>query len=260
MKIAIIGSGNMGGAIARGLSKSSFVKASDIVCTARSGETLDKLRQIEPEIGTTLDNRKAVKGADVVIVAVKPWLTEQVLNEISDELASESQILVSIAAGVTFEQLRSCLGSEIPVFRAIPNTAVEVLRGVTFISPDKASSTQVVLVRSLFSALGLVQIVGEEMMQAATALASCGTAFALNYIKASAEGGEALGFSRESALAVVMETVAGAVALLQAGKGSPSEEIRKVTTPGGMTEKGLLAMREGGFTESVISGLKACLK
>lgn len=260
MKIAIIGTGNMGRAISRGLLRSSFASAADIVCTARSRETLDRIVLDEPGIGTTLDNSAAVKGADIVIVAVKPWLMEQVLTEISGELGQGRQILVSIAAGFPLARIRALTGNGIPVFRAIPNTAVAVLRGVTFISSCQDSPAEAEVVRSLFSALGLVQEVDEELLQSGTALASCGTAFALNYIRASAQGGEMIGFSADNALKVVLETVAGAVALLEEGHGNPSEEIRKVTTPGGMTEKGLEAMREEGFSESVISGLRACLK
>ena len=157
--------------------------------------------------------------------------------------------------------MQGWLGSEdFTLFRVIPNTAVEIGKSVTFVSSCNASPDQVKMLEDMFSAMGLVVSVDEEMMQPATALASCGIAYAMKYIQSAAEGGESLGFSKSQALSIVEATVDGAVALLQARAADPEDEIRKVTTPGGMTEKGLRAMAEKGFSEAVVSGLQASLK
>ena len=261
MKTAVIGSGNMGGAIARGLVRGAVISAADLICTARTEATLEKMKQFDSEISVTTDNARAAAQADILILAVKPWLAEEVISGIRHVLRPGAQTIVSIVAGVTFNQMQGWLGSEdFTLFRVIPNTAVEIGKSVTFISSCNASPDQVQLLEAMFSAMGLVVSVDEEMMQPATALASCGISYAMKYIQSAAEGGESLGFSKSQALSIVEATVDGAVALLQARAADPEDEIRKVTTPGGMTEKGLRAMAEKGFSEAVVSGLQASLK
>ncbi len=264
MKIAVIGAGNMGGAIVRGLVAGGFVRPQEIVCTAKSDETLQRLQQQLPEIGVCKDNRRAVRNADMVILAVKPWLVEQIVGEIKSEIDSCSQAIVSVAAGITFEQLEGWLqadGEKIPaLFRAIPNTAVEVLCGVTFVAAYHATAEQCACVERLFGCLGYVARVEEAQMAAGTALASCGIAFAMRYIRAAAEGGVEMGFYPEQAQKIVEYTVKGAAELLLRSGNHPEKEIDKVTTPGGITIKGLNEMEHAGFTSSVIRGLKACVK
>ena len=247
----------MGGAIARALAK----RGAEVICTARTQVTLDRLASFDPNIAVTTDNALAASGADVVVLAVKPWLVQEVLSGIVPVLKPEKQTIVSVAAGVTFSQMKLWLNSEdFTLFRVIPNTAVEIGKAVTFISSCNASQDQVQKIESMFAPMGMVVSIDEEMMQPATALASCGIAYAMKYIQSAAEGGVALGFSKSQALSIVEATVAGAAALLQSRAADPGEEIRKVTTPGGMTEKGLRAMAGRGFDEAVVAGLKDSLK
>ena len=103
MKVAIIGTGNMGGAIAAGLAKGKLVQSGDIICTARTQATLDKVKAIDPAIVTTKDNAFAAKEADVVILAVKPWLMEEVFAAIREHIDPYKQVFVSVAAGITLE-------------------------------------------------------------------------------------------------------------------------------------------------------------
>ncbi len=264
MKIAVIGTGNMGGAIVRGLIVSRFVQPREIVCTARTVETLQRLQQQLPEVEVSQNNREAVCGADVVILAVKPWLIEKVAEEIKTVLDPRSQMVVSVAAGVTLDQLECWLQPEeqkkLALFRAIPNTAVEVLCGVTFVATCRATAEQSEIIEQLFGSLGYVACVEERQIAAGTALASCGIAFAIRYIRAAAEGGVELGFYPEQAQRIVEYTVKGAAELLLRSGNHPEKEIDKVTTPGGITIKGLNEMEHAGFTSSVIRGLKACVK
>ncbi|MDR1675220.1 MAG: pyrroline-5-carboxylate reductase [Tannerella sp.] len=264
MKIAIIGAGNMGGAIACGLAKGSGVKPCDITCSDRSGAALEKVCGKYPAIRTTTDNREAVSGADMVVIAVKPWLTGDVLREIKYGLDYRRQIVVSIVAGVTFEQLTGFLEKEREeppaLFRLIPNTAVSVQNSMTFISAQGASQEQTDAVVSIFGELGATMLVEERLMEAGTALASCGIAYAFRYIRAAMEGGVELGFYPDRARDIVLQTLKGAVALLQAGGAHPEAEIDRVTTPGGITIRGLNEMEEAGFTAAVIRGLKASCK
>ena len=258
MKITIIGAGNMGGAIARALAAGKSATCSDITCTVRSSEKLAVLAAYG--FNATSDNRKAVEGADMIVFAVKPWLMEEVVSNVAPCLDLSRQIVASVAAGVSFAQLTQWLGGSPAMFRIIPNTAIEVGSGVTFISSCNASSVQRSMVLDMFSQMGYALEVEESMMAAGTALASCGIAYAMKYIQAAAAGGQALGFSPDQACSIVEYTVKGAADLLLATGNAPQAEIDKVTTPGGMTQKGLSAMEASGFSQAVADGLNACLK
>lgn len=266
MKIAIIGTGNMGGAIARGLAKGSVVQASDIICSNRTPEKLEKLAAEAPGIRITRSNREAAAEADLVILAVKPWLVEEVIGEIKPVLDYEKQIVISVVAGVDFDRLSRYLQRDrmdetaaVPtLFRVIPNTAIEVKSSMTILSACRALDEQVETVTKLFGDLGHVLTVPESLMTAGSALASCGIAFALRYIRAAMEGGVELGFYPDQAKEIVAQTLKGAADLILAHPHShPEAEIDKVTTPGGITIKGLNAMEAAGFTHAVIEGLKA---
>lgn len=266
MKITIIGAGNIGSAIARGLAKGSRIAASDITCTVHSEDTFNRLTA-NADFGfkLTRDNIEAVKGADIVILAVKPWRIEEVIVQIRGALDFDKQMIVSVAAGITFEQLNSYLIrktdydfiSQPPVFRVMPNTAIEVMSSMTFVSACNATEEQINQVLDLFRELGNAMLVEERLMGPGTALASSGIAFAMRYMRAAIEGGVELGFYPKEAQEIVVHTVKGAVDLLLTNKSNPETEIDKVTTPGGVTIRGLNEMELSGFTSSVIRGLKA---
>lgn len=257
MTIAIIGTGNMGSAIMRGLIKSGTCKPEEIVCTAKTEATLNKVRAYEGNIRTSHDNAEAAREADIVILAVKPWLVGEVMEEIRPAL--DHQLLVSVAAGITLGYLAQLAGRKegMPLFRVVPNTAAEVLCGVTFIAHQGATEEQTELVYRLFASLGYALTVDEKLIPAGTALASCGIAFAMRYIRAAMEGGVELGFRPEEAARIVEHTVKGAATMLLNSGTHPEAEIDRVTTAGGITIKGLNAMERSGFTAAVIDGLKA---
>ena len=261
MKLSIIGAGNMGGAIALGLGSGKAVKDSDIYCADISPDTLDKIKKVNANINTTTNSIEAVKDADIVIVAVKPWLIETVINEIKDVLDYKHQIFISIVAGVNFDKLCTFLkkedGSLPTIFRIIPNTAIAVKESVNFVSAYNAANEQIDAIKSIFDELGLTIIIEERLMSAGTALASCGIAYAFRYIRAAVEGAVEIGLYPEPAKKIELQTLKGAIALLEANDSHPEVEIDKVTTPGGITIKGLNAMEEAGFTNAVIKGLKA---
>lgn len=260
MKIAIIGGGNMGGAIACGVALGSIIRACDITVTAKSTQTLNKIKAQSLEINISTDNREAVRGADIVLIAVKPWIMEEVISEIKDLLDYSTQSVASVVAGVDFETMHKMLdnqsGIKPTLYRIIPNTAISLRRSVTFICSDGANSEQIDKVVSIFSELGEVEVVSEQMITAGTSLASCGIAFALRYLDASIRGGVELGFSQDKSRAIVIATMEGALEMLRQNNTMPQIEIDRVTTKGGITLKGLSAMEEGGFSNSVIAGLK----
>ena len=263
MKVAIIGVGNIGAAIAKGLSKGSFIKPEDITCADHSGEALDKIKQFNDRIRTAASNVEAVKGADIVVLAVKPWLIENVVSEIKQSLDYENQLIVSIAAGISFDTLATLLQKSaedmIPVmFRIIPNTAIEVGESMTFVVQKYADKEQTDLILRLFSEMGKTLLIEERLITVVTALGSCGIAFAFRYIRATMEAGIEMGLNANQAKEIAMQTLQGAVSLLAATGNHPEAEIDKVTTPGGITIKGINELEHRGFTSTVIEGYKAC--
>lgn len=262
MKIAIIGAGNMGGATAKGLIDSQLIEPFNIFVTAAHTESL--IPFAEMGAATTLDNKAAVKEADIVILALKPWIAPKVIDEIKGELDLDKQVFVTMMPGITPEDLSSMLSNDLKkqpkIIYVIPNTAIEVKQSMTFISPISSTEEETQIVMQLFSTVGIVKRIEYRQLAACTALASCGIAFALRYIRASVEGGVQLGVKASEGQAIVSQTLKGAATLLQQ-KGTHTEyEIDRVTTPGGFTIKGLNAMEANGFTNAVIEGLIACSK
>ena len=251
MKIAIIGAGNMGGAVALGLHR--FAKDVSLTVTTAHASTLEKYAALGMD--ATLDNVSAAEGADVVILGVKPWLVQSVLEQIKPSLAGK--MLLSLAAGIPSAQMAQWLsGADVKAaYTVIPNLAAEIGESMTFASAIVGKADE--LVKSLFDQLGKTLIVDERRLQAGMMVASCGTAFALRYARAAMEGGVQLGLYPHEALEAVYQTMKGAVDLAGSRGTHPEAEIDRVTTPGGITIRGLNAMEEAGFTAAVIAGLKA---
>ncbi|MCF0178033.1 MAG: NAD(P)-binding domain-containing protein, partial [Bacteroidales bacterium] len=255
MKIAIIGAGNMGGATAVGFCRAHMQnripQVSSITATALHQKTLDALCARVEGVGsflnTSLDNAAAVADADMVIVAVKPWQFQQISEEVLSKKMKQNAMLVCLAAGISAENLSAWYGTR-PIFKLIPNLAIEVGESMSFISRVSGSDEDQATLCSLFDAVGKSEVVEDRLLGPATILASCGTAYALRYIRASVEGGIELGLRASLAQSAVAQTMKGAAMLLEARGTHPEQEIDRVTTPGGITIRGLNAMEEAGFT------------
>lgn len=258
MKIAVIGAGAMGGSTVKGLIATGQEKAQDITVSDPSEKVLQQFAQMGTSV--TSDNSAAVMGADVVMVFVKPWLVEPVLKGIKDSMDYEKQLLVVVAAGVPSAKIKEWMEAPIPFFLVIPNIAIAQLSSMTFIVPIDATTEETSKIIDLFDEMGETLITDEQHLGAGTTLASCGIAYAMRYIRAAAEGGVELGFKADDAKRIVMQTVEGAVKLLEATGLHPEAAIDMVTTPGGVTIKGLNEMEHAGFTSAVIRGLKAGVK
>ncbi len=256
-KIAIIGVGNMGSAIAKGLLKSGFVPASNISISDRKEDNLQELKSMGVHAYT--ENVNAAKEADVVIVAVKPYHIEGVLKEIKPIL-SPDKIFISIVAGVGIDTLGEMAGADIPIFRVMPNTAIALQESLTCISANGNTAQHRDYVVELFDKLGKTVEIPEELMAAATVLSSCGIAYALRYIRAAMQGGIEIGFGAEMAQFITAQTVKGATELLLQSGHHPEREIDKVTTPMGITITGLNEMEHKGFSSSLIQGVLASYK
>ena len=250
----------MGGATVEGLIKGELFKNEDITVSDPSSQVTDKFAK--KGISVTTDNKLAADIADIVCVVVKPWLVERVLTDIRPELNPKKQILIIIAAGVSSESIRGWLGENCPpLFLVIPNIAIAEMASMTFIVPcGDAAQHHTEQVKAIFDEMGDTLITDEQHLAAGTTLASCGIAYAMRYIRAASEGGVELGFKADDAKKIVMQTMKGAVELLDASGMHPEAAIDLVTTPGGLTIKGLNEMEHAGFTSSVIKGLKAGVK
>jgi pyrroline-5-carboxylate reductase len=246
----------MGGATVEGLLKAGH-EGKNICVSDPSQAVLSKFAALG--VTTTTDNAKAAADADVVMVVVKPWLVEKVLGTIKEALQPKRQLLVVIAARVKSASIKEWLGEQCPpLFLCIPNIAIAQLRSMTFLVPSVAVVQQhTEQVKALFEQMGQVLITDEQHLAAGTTLASCGIAYAMRYIRAASEGGVELGFKADEAKRIVMQTMRGAVELLQSSGIHPEQAIDLVTTPGGVTIKGLNEMEHAGFTSAVIRGLKA---
>lgn len=254
MKIAIIGAGNMGGAIARGLAHGQYINACDITVSNPSNAKLEKLKEDYPEINVTNSNKEASENADIVIVAVKPWKMEEVLKPLR---LRQPQILVSVAAGLTFEDLAHFVDPEMPIFRVIPNTAIAINESLTLVAKRNASDEQTETMMKLFNEMGVAILIEEKLFPAGTALTSCGIAYVLKYVQAAMQAGIELGFKSQEAKMMVAQTMLGAAEILLKDEQShPAIEIEKVTTPGGITIKGLNRLEHEGFTSAVIKAIK----
>jgi pyrroline-5-carboxylate reductase len=251
-KIAIIGGGNLGTAIAEGLLESKFCKASDITITKRIISTLRKLE--ERGVKVTASNAEAVSTSELVILAVKPYQVTDVLNSFKKELTAK-HILVSVVTGALITEIEEVVKMKLPLFRAMPNTAIAIRESMTCLSFTNAAVAQVNFVKNLFSSLGKVVMIDEKLMEAATVLGACGTAYAMRYIRANIQGGIEIGFDAATASLIAAQTVKGAAELLLQKGTHPEQEIDKVTTPKGCTIAGLNEMEHQGFSSSLIKGI-----
>jgi pyrroline-5-carboxylate reductase len=210
-------------------------------------------------VNTSEDNLLVAQNADVLILAVKPYHVELVLQEIKPALRPD-KILISIVAGVGIDELGEMAGKEIPIFRVMPNTAIALRESLTCISSNGNSAAYREYVIELFDKLGKTIEIPEELMAAATVLSSCGIAYALRYIRAAMQGGIEIGFGAEMAQFITAQTVKGATELILQTGHHPEREIDKVTTPRGVTITGLNEMEHKGFSSSLIQGVLASYK
>ena len=244
----------MGTAIATGLIKSEFITADKITVTKRNTGTLVGLQAVGVTVSS--DNLQAVKDNDIVLMAVKPFQIKEILEMIAPAL-TPNHIVISVVTGISLEEMKSVIQKDIPLFRAMPNTAIAIQESITCISSMHTTEEDKKYVNGLFSTLGKIALIDEKLMNAATVLGACGTAFAMRYIRANIQGGIEIGFDAATASLIAAQTVKGAAELLLTTHTHPEQEIDKVTTPKGCTIAGLNEMEHQGFSSSLIKGISA---
>lgn len=259
--IAIIGAGNIGTAIAKGLVQSGRFPAEFITLARRRAHLLEAMK--EQGFVVEGDNCSAVRNADVIVLAVQPGQIDGVLTEIAPQMVPGRHIVISVVTGVSTAHLRAQIGAhlrtqiggEIAVIRAMPNTAIAVRESMTCLASSNAGSDALDVARSIFDAVGTTLVIAEENMIAATALGACGIAFFMRAIRAASQGGIEIGFHAEESLAIAAQTAKGAASLLLTTGHHPEHEIDRVTTPRGCTIAGLNQMEHEGFSSALIRGI-----
>jgi len=247
--LAIIGGGNLGKSILSGLVSSKISIFEKIFITRRNISTIQDLES--KTITVTSDNILAAKEADIIILAIKPFKIEGVLEEIKNVL-NNNKTIISVVTGTEISTIKSY--SDAKVYRAMPNTAIAIKESITMIAgnyDDKSNN----MVKEIFDQVGETVEIEEEMMGAATVFGASGIAFALRYLRAATQGGIEIGFSSKTSQFIAAQTVKGACELILQNGTHPEEEIDKVTTPRGVTISGLNEMEHQGFSSALVKGL-----
>ncbi|MES2589494.1 MAG: pyrroline-5-carboxylate reductase [Bacteroidota bacterium] len=258
MKIALIGCGNLGLSLLNGVLGNSAIKNEDIYITKRN---LKAILHFEKDgIHVTSDNKKAIKNSELIVIAVKPYDVEKVLVDITPYLNAKKHIVISLATAVTIQEINKKIALDVPVFRAMPNTAADIKQSMTCISSNNANEEQIEKVKSFFNLIGNTIFIKEDLMEAATVLGACGIAYVLRFMRSMVQGGIQIGFDSKTATEIVNHVVKGAAELLIERKEHPEHEIDKVTTPKGCTIIGLNEMEHNGFSSSLIKGITASYK
>ncbi|WP_395046643.1 pyrroline-5-carboxylate reductase [Flavobacterium sp.] len=254
MKIHIIGGGNLGVAIALGIVK--YTTNNQVTVTKRNIETISYLQEKGIEISN--NNAHNIQQADIIVLTVKPYQVESVLKEISEEI--QNKTIISAVSGVSIQTIQSLVDNNNAVMRIMPNIAIQFGESATCISFEEKDKTKAQKVITLFQQLGTAPVIEEKLMDAATVLGACGTAYALRYIRASMQAGIEIGFDSQTALAIAAQTAKGAAKMLLEEKVHPEQLIDRVTTPQGCTIVGLNEMEHQGFSSSLIKGIKTSLQ
>lgn len=250
-KIAIVGGGNLGSAIAKGLTDAGK-NASEIAISRRKTDKLKSLQDIGVNVFN--DNKKCIEDASVVIFCVLPQKINEVLEGIAADLKPQ-QLVISTVSSITIDEIKLKIGNQNKVVRAMPNTAIAIRESMTCIAALAEEKDALVTAKEIFNPLGSVIIINEEQMTSATALCACGIAFFLRAIRAASQGGIEIDFHADEALLMAAQTAKGAAALLLHNQSHPEDEIDKVTSPKGCTIAGLNQMEHGGFSSAFIKGI-----
>jgi len=248
--IHIIGGGNLGSSLAIGLSK--FSPNSNIIITRRNIQQIQYLEKLN--IRVSADNNFEISKADVILLTVKPYQVDTVLTEIMPHISNK--IIVSAVTGLSVDSLEQKTNHLHTIVRIMPSIAAQFGESATCISFSEGNHDAGTKVAGLFNLLGTALIIEEKLMDAATIMASCGTAYALRYIRAAMQAGIEIGFDSQTALAIASQTVKGAARMTLDEKIHPEQLIDRVTTPKGCTIIGLNEMEHQGFSSSLIKGIK----
>jgi len=251
-RIAIVGAGNLGTSLVNGLINSNNFSATNFSLSKRKTTSLSSFK--EKGCTVTSNNQEAIENADIIVLAVLPQKTDEVLKELANSL-NNNQLIISLVTGVKVQEIQNQIGENIPIVRAMPNTAIAIRESMTCISTSPQWKEHIPIVQEIFEQVGETVIINEDQMTSATALCACGVAFFLRAIRAATQGGTEIDFHASAALKMAAQTAKGAASLLLENNSHPEDEIDKVTSPKGCTIAGLNEMEHSGFSSSFIKGI-----
>ena len=253
MKIAIIGTGNLGSSIAKGLITNNAITT--LYLTKRNVRGLADFEGYK-NVFLTSDNKKAIQESDIIIFAVQPAHLETILAEVQPFL-TEKHVLISTITGFSISRIEGLVGTDQFIIRAMPNTAIAVGKSMTCICSNEIGKQRLAVAEAIFNRLGTTISIPEQQMQAATVVCASGIAFWMRLIRATTQAAIQLGFDAEEAQKLAMFTCEGAANLLITSGNHPEQEIDRVTTPNGCTIEGLNEMEHKGLSSSLIQGMVA---
>ncbi len=251
-RIAILGGGNLGQALARGWIAAGVVEPGNLRVIRRRPERLAELAELG--VLTGADNQEAARSSDLLVIAVQPQQIEDLFEQVAPAIDPARHHVISVVSGVALGVLRERLG-DVALVRAMPNTAVAIRESMTCLSATSTHAEALDEARDLFDALGRTLVIHEDMMIPATALCTCGVAFFLRAVRAASQGGIEIGFHPDEAMLLAAQTARGAASLLLREGSHPEAEIDRVTTPRGCTIAGLNEMEHQGFSSALIKGI-----
>ncbi len=255
-RLGFIGAGNMAGALIRGLLQSGLYQKGEL---GASDLNRDKLLDITRETGIHPydDNPGLVRASTAVILSVKPQVLSGVLQEIRAEIRPD-QLVISIAAGIPLALLGEALGPGLPLIRVMPNTPALIGAGMSALARgEKASEEHLAVAEAIFEAVGETIVVDEGMMDAVTAVSGSGPGYVFRIMEAMVDGGGAVGFDRETATRLVVQTFLGSALLAAESDRSLGELREMVTSPGGTTAAGLAVLENRGLAETMNAAVRA---
>ena len=253
MKIAIIGTGNLGSSIAKGLITNNAITT--LYLTKRNVSGLSDFEGYK-NVFLTADNTEAIQKSDIIIFAVQPAHLEKILKD-AQPFLTEKHVLISTITGFSISRIESLVGADQFIIRAMPNTAIAVGKSMTCVCSNEKGKQRLAVAEAIFNRLGTTISIPEQQMQAATVVCASGIAFWMRLIRATTQAAIQLGFDAEEAQNLAMFTCEGAASLLITSGNHPEQEIDRVTTPNGCTIEGLNEMEHKGLSSSLIQGMVA---
>jgi pyrroline-5-carboxylate reductase len=253
-RVAILGAGKMGGILLKALLDKGLLAPKSTTATVQHEERARALsKQLGVRVGT--DNLAAVKGADIIMVCVKPQVVAEVIEKIRPHI-SPKQLLVSVAASVSTAQIEQALGGEVPVVRAMPNTPCSVGQGMTALCKGKfAEARHLEIATSIFDVVGRTVVVDEKHMDAVTGLSASGPAYIYIILESLAEAGVKVGLPRDVATLLAAQTTLGAATVVLETGDHPALLKDAVTTPAGCTIDGIMELEEGKLRVTLIKAV-----
>lgn len=256
-KIGFIGCGNMGSAMVGGIIKSELFHKRDIIASCRTEKSANTLAD-RFGIDTTSSNIEVVKQSDFIVLAIKPYMYESIIKEIKD-LIDNSKIIITIAAGITINNIEAWFNKKIKLVRTMPNTPALVREGMTAICPNKEiEEKELGRVIDIFNSFGKCEIIEEKDFHSFIALSGSSPAYTYMFIEAMGDAGVKQGIPRDKAYKLAAQALLGAAKMVLETGENPGKLKDKVCSPGGTTIEAVIELEKQGFRSAVISAMEKC--